>query len=240
MKWHFIEGEAGCAYAVEHGCVAVVVDALRASATATMLLEAGATEIIVTAEVEEARAAKEAYPDALLFGERGGLPPEDFDYGNSPREVEAAQGRRIIFTTTSGARRLVDAWGAAAVYMGCPLNAVALVQCVLAHDCDVVVIPAGKVDAPEMEAQEDLAAAALLAMMADAEVEEGALLYRHWRARIENEGLTNLFETATHAEDLRRLGLGEDVAYCSRINVTQVAPRAVERNEFGVTLRRAE
>ena len=36
--WHFIEGEAGCAFAVEQQCAALVVDSLRASATAAMLL----------------------------------------------------------------------------------------------------------------------------------------------------------------------------------------------------------
>ena len=55
MPWHFIEGEAGCRYAVEHGCVAIVVDALRASATAAMLLDAGATRILAVREVAEAR-----------------------------------------------------------------------------------------------------------------------------------------------------------------------------------------
>ena len=45
--WHLIEGEAGCRFAVEKGCVAVVVDALRASATAAMLLERGARELVV-------------------------------------------------------------------------------------------------------------------------------------------------------------------------------------------------
>ena len=102
-RWHLIEEEAGCTYAVEHGCVAIVVDALRASATAAMLLETGATELIVVAEVEDAIAAKQSYPDALIFGERGGLPPPGFDGGNSPQDVACAAGRRVIFTTTTGA-----------------------------------------------------------------------------------------------------------------------------------------
>ncbi len=84
MWWHIIEGEAGCDYARERGCVAVVVDALRASATAAMLLHHGARSILAVREVEEALTAKTKHADALLFGERGGLPPEGFDFGNSP------------------------------------------------------------------------------------------------------------------------------------------------------------
>ena len=74
MHIHLIEGEAGCQFAVEHGCVAIVVDALRASATAAMLLHAGARQLLVVRTVEEAFAAKLELPGALLFGERGGVP----------------------------------------------------------------------------------------------------------------------------------------------------------------------
>ena len=108
MKWHIIEGEAGCDFAVANKCTAVIVDALRASATAAMLCDAGATSILAVREVEDARRAKIELPDALLYGERGGLPPDGFDYGNSPRETRPAKGRPVIFTTTTGAGRLIS------------------------------------------------------------------------------------------------------------------------------------
>ena len=52
MKWHFIAGEEGCRFAVDNNCVAIIVDALRASATAAYMLHAGATEILAVREVE--------------------------------------------------------------------------------------------------------------------------------------------------------------------------------------------
>ena len=70
MKWHLIAGEDGCRFAVENQCVAIIVDALRASATAAYMLDAGATEILAVREVDEAYALKREYPDALLVGER--------------------------------------------------------------------------------------------------------------------------------------------------------------------------
>jgi len=235
--WHLIEGEAGCAYAVENHCVAVIVDALRASATAAMLFEAGAAEIIVLRQVADAFAAKRTYPDALLFGERSGLPPEGFDYGNSPRSVRAAEGKRVIFTTTTGAQRLVAAWGAAAVYMGTTINAEAVAAAVASHGAGVVLIPAGLSGDPGFNAQEDWVAATLIAMQGEARIGEGAGQYGYWRERIEAEGLDALFDSAPHAAKLRRVGLGEDVAFCAQVNIVNRVPEAVARIVNGVIVR---
>ncbi len=236
-RWHLIEGEAGCAFAVEHGYVAVVADALRASATAAMLLETGATELIVVAEVEDAISAKQAYPDALVFGERGGLPPPGFDGGNSPRDVARAAGRRVIFTTTTGAGRLVACWGAKAVLMGTTVNARAVVEAADAFDTDVVVIPAGLTGDASFDAQEDWTAAAYLALRSGAPIGEGAGKCAEWAGRIQTEGVDALFATAPHAGKLRAVDLSEDVAYCAQTDVTRAVPRAVALNPFGLTCR---
>lgn len=234
MRWHLIEGEAGCRYAVEHQAVAVVVDALRASATAAMLLGAGAESLLVVGEVEEAFAAKGDWPDALLFGERGGLPPEGFDYGNSPRDAGAARGRRVIFTTTTGAQRCIAAWGAAAVYMGSTVNAAAVVRAVLREGREAVLIPAGLYTDPAFDAQEDWVAAVAIAMAGGGDIGEGAERYAYWRPRIEQEGLEALFAGAPHAEKLRRVRLEADIAYCAQCDLTSAVPKAVERLEHGL------
>lgn len=229
MTWHIIEGEAGCAFAVEHGCVAVVVDALRASATAAMLLDAGAIEILAVRAVDEALALRQEHPDALLFGERGGLPPEGFDYGNSPRDAQAARGRRIIFTTTTGAGRLVQCWGAPAVYMGTTVNATASCRAAARHGRDVVVIPAGLMGAPAFDAQEDWAAAACIARKSGAPLGEGAAAAKYWLRRIDDEGIATLFASAPHASKLRMAGLQDDIAYCGQVDLTRAVPQGVAR-----------
>lgn len=237
MRWHLIEGDDGCNFARERGYTAIVVDALRASATATMLLHAGATEILAVCELDEAFAAKQAMPDALLFGERGGLPPEGFDYGNSPRDAHAAAGRRVIFTTTTGAGRLVSCWGARAVFMGCPLNASAVAHAAESMGVDAVVIPAGLAGDPVFDAQEDWAGAAAVVMHAsDPALGEGAARFDAWKSRIHADGLPELFEQAPHAEKLRRVGLDADIPYCAQLNTTSCVPCAVSRNEWGVGL----
>lgn len=236
MLVHLIPGEAGCAYAREHGYVAVVVDALRASATAAMLFDADAAEILVVQEVDDARAAKEADPEALLFGERGGLPPDGFDFGNSPREVAQAAGRRVILTTTTGALRVNQAWGAAALYMGTTTNAAAVGLEASRHGKEIVVIPAGLADDPDAKAQEDWAAAVFVAEETQLDIGQGAREFARMRYRIQAEGLDVLFKHGPHGKTLRELGLNEDVDFCSRLDVTEAVPVASDRTEFGVRL----
>lgn len=236
MKFHIIEGEAGCRYAVAHGCVAVIVDALRASATAAMLLHHGAMQVLAVREVEEARAAHHQDPEALLYGERGGLPPEGFHHGNSPREAHAAAGKRVIFTTTTGAGRLVQAWGAEAVYMGSTVNARAVAAAAGRHGREVVLVPAGLMGVQDFDAQEDRVAAVAIAMGSGAELGIGVELFDYWRPRIEVLGLQNLFSSAPHAEKLRAIGQDADIAYCAALDVTEAVPKGITRATYGVVM----
>lgn len=236
MKWHIIEGEPGCQFAVEHKLTAIVVDALRASATAAMLCDAGATSILAVREVEEARLAKESMPDALLYGERGGLPPEGFHYGNSPQEARQARGRAVIFTTTTGAGRLLSAWGAGAVLMGTTVNASATARVAAGFGKDVVLIPAGLTSDPDFDAQEDRCAAVAIAMKAGVEIGEGRDLFEYWREQIDSEGFETLFARSPHAEKLRKIGMESDIAWCAQVDVTNKVPQAVTRTDLGVIL----
>lgn len=237
MHWHLIEGEAGCEFAVAHKCTAVVVDALRASATAAMLCDAGARSVLAVREVDEALRAREAEPDALLYGERGGVPPEGFDYGNSPQEAHHARGKDVIFTTTTGAGRLVSAWGAHALLMGTTINASATARLAASFGRDVVLIPAGLAQDPGFDAQEDRCAAVAIAMKAGGPIGEGRAMFETWRDRIDAEGFEALFAGAPHAEKLRKIGMESDVAWCAQVDVTAAVPQAVARTEFGVVLK---
>ena len=82
------------------GVTAVVFDVLRATSSIITGLASGAEAIIPVRTVEEARKLKLNDSDLQLAGERGGLPPEGFDLGNSPEEFEQIKGRRVVMTTT--------------------------------------------------------------------------------------------------------------------------------------------
>lgn len=245
MRAHVIEGTEGCAFAAKHRAVAVVVDALRASATAAALLHAGALEILAVPGVNDALAARRERPDALLYGERGGLPPEGFDYGNSPAEAHHAAGRRVVFTTTTGAGRLSQCAGAAAVLMGTVVNAsaaVAAVRRLAGPDGGVVFIPAGLMDDPAFDAQEDRAAAVFLverlrAACPRVEIGEGRDLHAAYAARLAEEGILRLFETAPHAEKLRRIHLESDIPLCAEPDRYLAVPLAAAFPREGVLLR---
>lgn len=233
LKIHLMKGEEGCRLAVERKAVAVIVDSLRASATAAALLEAGALEICAVREVEEARAMKEVWRDALLYGERGGLPPEDFDYGNSPAEACHAKGRRVIFTTTTGAGRLISASGAATALMATTTNDEVFLRYLCAEAVEeVILIPAGLADDPDFDGQEDWTGAVWLAMQCARHSDLGARLswgegeedYHHYRRRIEEEGLTALFRTAPHADKLRAIAMEKDIDFCAQSNICTALP----------------
>lgn len=232
LRWHIIEGEEGCAFGVQRGLAVVVVDALRASATAAMLLHHGATGIVVVRDVAEARAAKAEDPGALLLGERGGLPPAGFDGGNSPRESGLARGKRVIFTTTNGAQCLVAARGAAAVYFGTTTNASAVARAARGHGAGAVLVPAGLAGAPPGSAVEDWAAAAWIARCAGVDLGEGAEEARGYLG-LDAGALGAVFEGAPHAGALRAAGLGEDVAWCARVDVTAAVPRVARYVDAG-------
>ena len=244
MKWHFILGEDGCRFAVENRCTAIVVDALRASATAAYMLHAGATEILAVREIDDAFALKQTCPDALLAGERGGLPPEGFDFGNSPREVARVAGKRVIFTTTTGAGRLIQAWGAHAVYAGSPVNASAVSHAAIAAGRDVVVVPAGLMTDPSFSAQEDWVGGIAIANAAEIQlgrldIGEGGHRYTYWHDRVLCEGVPALFQSAPHAQKLRKVGLTEDIAFCAQTDTVATVPAVISFDDGAVVLRDA-
>jgi len=114
------------------GATAVVIDVLRASTTIIHALDAGATAVIACREVDEARQwrAQLSEGDVVLGGERGGLPIEGFDLGNSPDEYspDRVGGRTVVLTTTNGTSAIEHARKADTVLIGAFVNASAVFQ----------------------------------------------------------------------------------------------------------------
>ncbi len=246
MQLHLIPGNDGCRFASRQKAAAVIVDALRASATAAALLEHGSKKLMVTGTVEDAFSLKAALPDALLYGERGGLPPEGFDYGNSPQEAINGRSRHIIFTTTSGAGRLIAAWGALPLLMGSTVNAASVVQYLLAAAVpEVALVPAGLMDDPSFNAQEDWTAATYIAMMLCEACAghrtvvwgRGHEEFLEYQERIRVEGVASLFATAPHAEKLRAVAKEGDVQFCAQTNIYDAVPVACEKIGACLTVR---
>lgn len=118
------------------GAAVVVIDVLRATTTIAGALAAGARGVIPCAEVDDARriAGRFAPGESLLGGERGGLPIEGFDLGNSPCEYtpDRVEGKTVVFTTTNGTQALMRCRQAARVLTAGFVNAGAVVRSVRA------------------------------------------------------------------------------------------------------------
>ncbi len=92
----------------------VVIDVLRAFSTAAYAFAAGAAEILLVSEVEQALNLRRRFPHSLAMGEVNGLPIPGFDLGNSPSELVSKDlnGLRLIQRTSAGTQGVVRSQGA--------------------------------------------------------------------------------------------------------------------------------
>ncbi len=100
--------------------LAVVIDVFRAFTTEAYIFANGASKIIPVLDLVEAHKLKKENPTYILVGERGGIKPEGFDFGNSPTEILNVDfsGKTIIHTTSNGTKGLINAKNAEIVLVG--------------------------------------------------------------------------------------------------------------------------
>ncbi len=100
--------------------LAVVIDVFRAFTTEAYIFANGASKIIPIESLEGAYELKKEYPDYILVGERHGLKPDGFDFGNSPTEILNIDfsGKTVIHTTSNGTKGLANATNASTVLAG--------------------------------------------------------------------------------------------------------------------------
>lgn len=223
----------------------VVVDTLRASSTIVTLLERGVPEIVPAASVDEARELRSRLPDHLLCGESGGLPPQGFDYGNSPAEFAALalDGRPAILATSNGTRILSRLAEGAAVVVGAPLNreaaARALSSLAAEHGGEVsIVCAAAPSGAPALEDALGAGAIVEAALRLDPSLEptDAARLARD--AFLTASGnLAAALAAGRHGKELIEAGFAADVERCARLDASDVVPRLGRRDDGLLALR---
>jgi 2-phosphosulfolactate phosphatase len=228
------------------GSLFVVVDVLRASSSIVTLMERGVSRVVVAAGIEEARELSQRLPDHLLCGERGGLPPQGFHYGNSPVEFTHTnlEGKGAILATSNGTRLLAALAEAPIVVVGSLLNRTACARAVLAsareQGLDISVACSAAYGGSTFVLEDALGAAAIL----DAAIAEDATLEVSDAARFARDAfltassdLSDAVASSYHARELTEAGFAEDVAYCSRMDVSQIVPLLL-RGEDGVLVLR--
>lgn len=110
--------------------VAVIIDVFRACSVEAYLMARGAERILPVGDMQAAYEYKNEHPDALLVGERKGRILPDFDYGNSPSQLECADvaGKSVVHTTSAGTQGIVNAKHAEMILTGSLVNAAATAE----------------------------------------------------------------------------------------------------------------
>jgi 2-phosphosulfolactate phosphatase len=235
------------------GRTCLVVDVLRATSSMAVLLASGIEAIYPAGSIEEGRSRREALEEALgrrvlLCGESHALPPEGYDFGNSPSELaEVLAGglgggdprwREAVVATTNGTRALLACRAARLVLAAAPLNAGAATQRALDAGDDVLVVCSGTDGQPS---DDDYLAAGLLVdrlVTGGAEVGGGAsdALEARRRYLAVATDLGAAFADVGHGRRLIELGFGHDLAFCAEADRFAVA--AAMRIEDGVPVLR--
>lgn len=142
---------------------AVIVDVFRAFTTAAYCVAAGAREVVLVADHEQALAMKSKDPTLFLTGEIGGRPIAGFDVGNSPSQIVELDltGRRVVQRTSAGTQGVFAAIGADEILLGSLVIAGATVRYLAARPGDVTIVAMGMGAAERDDADE--AGAELLA-----------------------------------------------------------------------------
>ena len=200
--------------------VAIVVDVLRASSTAVVALAAGYERVLCVDTVDAARRLRS--PGRTLAGERGCLPIDGFDIGNSPRAIGRVAGGELVLCTTNGTPAITDATARAQqVLIGSLLNLRALAAAIPSGR-DVAIMCAGTDGRFALE--DAYVAGRIVALLAGMR-SDGA----HAAERLAGAYGSSLGALAgsANAGVLRDTGQEGDIAYCAQESVSQVVPQVV-------------
>ncbi len=131
--------------------VCIVVDVVRATSSLAVIMSKMPAKVTLTTTIQKAtKLASQQTVHPLLCGERGGIAPTGFNFGNSPVEYFNANltDKEIIFTSSNGTRAIADLLIAPYILLGSFLNGKSLAKRVyeLAHEegLDVLFVCAGR------------------------------------------------------------------------------------------------
>lgn len=209
--------------------VCAVVDVIRASTTLVELAGAGDPEVWLAADHAAARAAAPRLgTGALLGGEEGGLRPQGYDFGNSPREVATGDfaGRQAVFVTTNGTNALRRWSTARRTFVGALRNRDAVARHLLeeAAGGSLTVVCAGKEGTLALDDVYTAGAivARMLELRPEIEPDETAIVaLRLFQAQ--PDPAAALAESQS-AQALVGVGLWDDVPYCAALDASPAVP----------------
>jgi 2-phosphosulfolactate phosphatase len=205
----------------------IVVDVLRATTTATIILQ-GTEQLFITPSLATARGFADQY-NLLLAGEKEGLPPEGFNYGASPADLRKVQFERDVVLTTDNSPHAIGAvLTAKHVLLGSFYNARAVVDAALALATEEISIVCAGMQGDET--LEDIVCAGFLARriqklrqhVQPVELKDAARLAMSLLQAFPD--VQEALMQSTSGMMLGKLGLLEDIAVSSLISQSDVVP----------------
>ncbi len=210
------------------GKTAVMIDALRASATIITAISNGCDRIVPTSEANEAAAIKKiSEGNVLLCGEIDAQKVGGFDLGNSPLEYtpDIVADRVLIYSTSNGSIAVKGLADAETIIIATFINATAAAQRAFDLQRDIVLVCAGT---KGKFSTDDVVAMGCIIdrlIMLDETLETDDLgkvalkIYQDSR----NDILGALSGSSDY-EYLKQLKLFDDLEYCTREDMFDVVP----------------
>ncbi len=194
-----------------------VIDVIRATSTIVTALAHGAAGVEPVADVGDAFVRKAHDPQAVLAGERGGVPLPGFDIGNSPEEFTAERvgGNRVILTTTNGTQALAACREGRAVVTACLLNLDAVAAKLRELGSPWIILCAGHNGGFGVD---DAIVAGALAEALD---QDHALVSLY---RSVGKNVAETFHGCLAGLELEKVGMGKDLDYCAKRDVFSLVP----------------
>jgi len=210
--------------------VVVVIDILRATSTMVQAMLQGALEIIPVATVEEAFQMVKVFPrgSIILGGERESKKIQGFDLGNSPKEyvAEKVKGKKLILTTTNGTKAFHFVSSGKDILVGSYFNIGAIAKRCLELDRDLFIFPSG--DEGNFSLEDTVCGGMLIELIVKKGKKPIALTDASQCAQILYQRLgadiIEAFRLSHHGKELINRGFEEDLAYCARIDITDIVP----------------
>ena len=179
----------------------------------------GVERFLPVETVEAARALKIQDPSLLLAGERGGLPLEGFDLGNSPAEFKEIRGNSVVLTTTNGTVALHRVRHAKRVYVGALLNLDSLAQVLDSEGATgILIVCSGTGE--DFSLEDAVAAGGLVDRLSHNSLSDAAVLVKSLYREASSD-LLSCLRQSRNGRSLAGLGKAKDVEECARLSVTQ-------------------
>ena len=219
----------------------LVLDLLRASSTIVTWFERGGKKIYPELTIDAALSLKDKMLEEgvspLLMGEKGALPPDGFDVGNSPLEIdeeEVNQHPTAIMATSNGTKAILKALSTgAAVYIVCARNALYAIDSALSNGYNIGVLCAGRFGRPVVE---DTVCAGLIIerlcrFLPNFTMSDGAdIALRMWKNT--RSSFEHNIRAAGHAKLLKKIGFSEDISYACERDTVRYVPEVKEVSDF--------